>query len=333
VLRIGERPDQRVLQAVEQTAQFPETGWKPRCYALRVRGLVVLVGLWACRPSSQPTPNLIDGGPTAASCPPLAARGAGYPPWDVRQRRDECVRTASGRWTVRRDPSDGDGWRHFLRFEGSDGREWELVVTSPTGLAVRGDGSLVLLDLKDHVTLIAKSGAILAREKLPDCGAVERIAVAWDDTFSFTCGYSILRVDRTGRLLWQKWPFGDHHIRGPWVDQDGTIYVTGNGRVAALAPDGTPRWEVETGWNRHVGDLGWLPGGNIVFVTYQDERHTPTSAEGVRRYYAHEPPEVFEITRRGAIVSSAPLPDAGPTGGWPQVLPVAEDGAHRVHEP
>ena len=286
--------------------------------------------LGACSAPSPGTAVPIGSTGATLSCPPLERPGDGYAPWETWRRRDECVSRRGIRWSVRRDPSDPDGWRHFLRREGGGDKSWELVVTSPTGLAIRDDGSLVLLDLKDRITLISPAGQILARSSHPDCGAVEQLAVAPDGSLAFTCGYSLLRVDRDGTFRWQKWPFGDTHIHGPWVDADGTLYVTGGGHVAALAPDGTPRWTIETGWNRYVGDLAWLDGGNAVFVTSQAESHTPTSPEGVRVYYEHEPPELFEITRRGEIVRRVPWDGGDPPGGWPPVLAATVDGANRL---
>jgi hypothetical protein len=108
--------------------------------------------------------------------------------------------------------------------------------------------------------------------------------------------------------------------------------VSGGGDVAALAPDGSERWRVNTGWNRYVGAIAWLPGGDLVFATTQDEMHTPTDDNGVRFYYEPEPAELFTVTRDGQVASRASFWESAPPGGWPEVLPYPEDRACRVPE-
>ena len=265
------------------------------------------------------------------ACPPPEPDGTNYPPWQLRHHFERCIRGAEGRWSVERDASDPDGWRHHLTFEGVEGQDVRVEVTSPTGLARRIDGKLVLLDLKEGVTLFALDGSVVWRATHPSCGAVHDVAVGWDDAITFTCGRSVVRLDAQGTLLWQRWPFGNTSTGGPWVARDGTLYVSGNGRVAALEPSGDVRWSFPTGSNRAVGRLVWNARGNLVFDTGMAAMHSnPDETNGLRIYFPSEPNELFELSPAGALVSRTPYPSIPPPGGWPAVLPVPADGSHRV---
>lgn len=266
----------------------------------------------------------------ALPCPPPDPEHHGFAPWDIWRFDADCIRGPEGRWTVEADTSDADGWRHVLVFEGVDGRSWRLEVIAPVGLARRLDGAVVVLDLREGAQLVAPDGSVVWRSTFPNCGAVRNEAIGWDDAITFTCGYSLLRLNADGSLAWQRWPFGNTSIGGPWVDRDGTLYVSGGGHVAAVAPDGSARWDVATGWNRYVGAIAWLQNGNMVFATTQDEMHTPTSDDGVRIYYEAEAAELFEVTRTGTVVRRESFWDAAPQGGWPAVVPEPEDRSYRA---
>lgn len=269
--------------------------------------------------------------PAGPPCPPPAPRSPVSPPWEVSHRFDQCVRGPEGRWIVDRDQTDPRGLRHVLRFDGAAGESWELLVTAPTGLARRLDGTLVVLDLHSGVTLVSREGTVLRRSTHPKCGLVDGLAIGFDDAITITCGYSVVRLDARGALLWQVWPFGDHYIRNVWVDADHVAYVSGNGRVAALGADGRTLWTTSTGFNRAIGTLVWNAAGNLVFDTSMDARHSdPSESGGYSFYYDEEPNELFEVDRRGAIVRRMTYESAPPAGGWPAVLPVDEDGGHRA---
>ncbi len=269
--------------------------------------------------------------PAGPPCPAPAPRSPVAPPWELRHRFDLCVRGPEGRWSVEPDTTDRDGYRHHLRFDGANGASWALVVTVPTGLARRLDGSLVVLDLKSGVTLVSPEGAVVWRSTYPSCGSVAALAAGFDDEITVACGYSVIRLDARGALRWQVWPFRDGYIRNVWVDTDHVAYVSGNGRVAALGADGRTLWTTSTGFNRAIGTLVWNTAGNLVFDTSMDARHSdPSESGGYSFYYDEEPNELFEVDRRGAIVRRMTYESAPPAGGWPAVLPVDEDGGHRA---
>jgi hypothetical protein len=285
---------------------------------------LLAVAALACAP---PTPARVA---QALPCPAPDPTHRGLAPWDVSHFEAACIRGPEGRWSVEKDASDAEGWRHTLVFDGVDGKHWTLAVIAPVGLARRLDGHVVVLDLQDGATLVSPDGRVVWRSRFRHCGHVRDVGIAWDDAITFSCGYMLLRLDAHGRQTWAKWPFGNTHVSGPWVDRQGTLYVSGGGNVAALGPDGTPRWTLSTGWNRYVGAIGWLPDGNLVFATTQDERHSPTSPEGYRFYYDSEPPELFEVTRSGEVVRRERFDAASPVGGWPTVTAAPEDRSGRV---
>ena len=263
-------------------------------------------------------------------CPPGEPRGEGFPPWETRTTFDRCVRGPNERWSVVRDETDPEGWGHVLTFEALDGTTWTLDVIAPRALARRIDGHLVMLEGKQRATLVSPAGERVWSASHPECGFVEALAVGWDHAIVFACGYSVVRLDPDGQMAWHVWPFGDHSVRNVWIDRDGTTYVTGNGRVAALDIDGKTRWSVSTGFNRAIGRVVWNAAGNLVFDTSMDALHSPESSSGYRFYYDDEPRQLFEVTRSGEIVRSQPYEQAPPSQGWPTVLAVPEDGSHRV---
>jgi hypothetical protein len=261
-----------------------------------------------------------------ADCPVLESHP--NPPWDVASRVD-CVRSARERVTVQADPTDGDGFRHFLDYEDVDGSHWRHIVTRPVGLALRIDGAIVVLDLKEGATLFDTAGVVVWRTQFPYCGALDSVAVGFDDTITFACGFSILRLDRNGVLLWSQFPFGNAGTLGPWVDRHGTLYVTGAGEVRALNPDGSQRWTLSTGTNRYVRRLGWLPNGDMTFQTSMNELHTRDDGSGIRFYYPYEDDELFETTRAGVVVRREAL-SIMTVPHWPRTWPIPADGAHRL---
>ena len=271
--------------------------------------------------------------PAGAGAPcPDVARTPGYPPWHrpFTLAPELCIRGPEGRHTVEKDATDRDGWRHFLVFDGAHGERVRTPITAPTGLARRFDGSVIVLDLKDGVTLVALDGSIRWRSSHPKCGAVDHLALDARGAITFACGYSVVRLEPDGKLAWQKWPFRDQQVRGPWVDPDGAVYVSGAGKVAALASNGEPLWTFSTGNNRAIGQLVWNDAGNLVFDTSMDELHSAPGPSGISFYNDFEPRELFEITRSGKLVKRVQYEGDAPPGGWPGVLPTPEDGAHRA---
>lgn len=269
----------------------------------------------------------------ALGCPAPTSQPSGLAPWSKAFTRKPCIRGPEGRWLVEPDSTDRDGWRHFLRFTGTSGKRWTVTVTAPTGIARRRDGHVVVTDLKQGVTLISPSGAVLWRSRHPYCGAVESLAVGWDHSIYLACGYSLVRIEKNGKVAWQKWPFGNTHVGNLWVACDGSLFASSGGTVARLAADGSFRWRFGTGSNRHVGTLAWLPAGNLAFVTSMAARHSPPSRGGLRLYYPYEPPELLELTPAGKAVRRERLPAGKPRGGWPTVLGAHEDGGHRAPFP
>lgn len=280
----------------------------------------------SAEPSERTSP------PSPPTCPE-PERDASYPPWHRGFVKDPCVRDARGRWASRRDPSDGDGWRHFLEFTptaGSAAEPFSVDVTSPMDLALRTDGACVVVDLKHHISLISPEGKLLWRKAFPRCGYVYATAISYDHHISVGCGYSLLHFEPDGEFSYQKWPFGNHSLGGPWVDRDGTLYVTGDGSVAALDPHGDERWRVSTGFNRATSQLGWSAAGDLVFDTGMAELHSdPATTGGMRIYHEQEPSELFLLSRGGKIISREQH-DGTPAKGWPPTLPYPEDGAHRI---
>lgn len=286
-------------------------------------GAVDIAAPSAAPPTRQRTPR------AAPSCPAPEWRGAGYPPWEREYAFARCIHAPQGRWSVEPDKTDPEGFRHILSFAGARGDSWRLAVTAPTGMARRRDGQLVLIDLKNGVSLISLQGNVVWTAHHPKCGTVGSVAVGWDDVIVFGCGFSLLRFSARGKFEWQKWPFGDVHLRGPWVDRDGTLYVSGGGQVAALDDSGKPRWTFSTGSNRATGELMWNRAGDLVFDTGMAALHT---FGPVHRYFPRRPNELFEITRSGKLVWRKEH-EGVPDGGWPEVLSVPEDGSYRVPQP
>lgn len=271
--------------------------------------------------------------PVAAPCP-TPTPSAGYPPWHRGYSKALCVRDTRGRWRSEQDPTDVDGWKHWLVFDGVDGASFRVEVIAPLALALRVDGSAMVVDLKDHLSLISAGGELRWRRPFPRCGHTQQLAIGQDNVSYFTCGYSILRFDADGALDWQKWPFGNHRMGGPWVDQRGTVYVSGDGSVAALDATGEARWKLSLGFNRAVGDLMWNAAGQLVCDTSMAELHTDSATSGGYRFYHEpEPNALFVVSATGRLLSSTPYPSQAPSGGWPEVLPRPEDGAHRVTLP
>ncbi|MCA9628157.1 MAG: PQQ-like beta-propeller repeat protein [Myxococcales bacterium] len=298
----------------------------PRALPPRAQVDVPVRGVETHRRSSPPNPP---------ACPELQAE-EGYPPWHRGLVKETCVRGARGRWQVRADDSDPDGWRHWLDFTpttGSDAKAFSVEVVAPMALALRSDGAAVVVDLKDRVSLIAPDGELVWRKAFPRCGYAYSVAIDYDHHISVNCGYSLLHFEPDGQLAYQKWPFGNHSLGGPWVDRDGTLYLSGEGTVVALNPHGKEIWRVSTGFNRALSQLGWLPSGDMVFDTSMAELHSnPEQTHGLRIYWQEEPPELFVISRTGKIVSREQH-DGEPTRGWPEALPYPEDGSHRIPEP
>jgi hypothetical protein len=258
-----------------------------------------------------------------ATCSYEAEQGGS--PWEVRRAKLTCAASPHEVVTIRADASDTEGWRHFLDYADVDGVRWTANVIAPVGLALRTDGGIVVLDLKQGATLLDRGGHATWHTQFPYCGAVEDVAVGFDDAITFSCGYSLVRLDRMGMFQWQHFPFGNVHTHGPWVDRVGTLYVTGRGDVAALNADGTERWKFSTGFNRNVHTLGWLPNGNMTFVTSMDELHT---SGRLHIYHLPEPQELFELTRGGAVVRRDEFTTV--PAEWPRTWPVPTDRAHRL---
>ncbi|MCA9640326.1 MAG: PQQ-like beta-propeller repeat protein [Polyangiaceae bacterium] len=318
-----------------------DSAWLPQCAAL---------GLWlggCAAPQPAVTTAQVDvpvgsataskrtSPPNAPACP-KPKHDEYDPPWHRGFVKEPCVRDARGRWASRGDPTDVDGWRHFLDFTPATGAEAEpfsIEVISPMDIALRTDGACVVIDLKDHISLVSPRGELLWRKPFPRCGYVHATAISYDHHISLGCGYSLLHFQPNGDLSYQKWPFGDHSLGGPWVDRDGTLYVTGEGSVAALDPHGDVRWKVSTGFNRATSQLGWSAAGDLVFDTSMAEIHSdPAKTNGMRIYWETEPGELFVLSRSGKIISREKH-DNVPAKGWPETLPYPQDGAHRVDGP
>jgi hypothetical protein len=305
-----------------------------------VLGLGLLVGCQPSASSPRSTPGrevgrsrpLASPRSIALLCPPAQRTGSGHSPWET-YRHSKCIRGPEGRWRAERDPTDRDGWRHVLVFDGTDGRRWRVPVTAPTGLARRLDGHVLVLDLKQVATLISPAGVVVWRSAFPRCGALDSVAIGWDDVITFACGYTLVRIEKDGKVAWQKWPFGNQHVHNVWVACDGTLHVTSGGQVAALHADGTRRWTLSTGFNRYVQATAWLPNGHLVLQTSMSELHTPTSPGGFRFYHEYEPPELIEVTPDGRIARREVMPSSQPAAGWPTTLPLPEDGAYRMPLP
>ncbi|MFO0547695.1 MAG: hypothetical protein U0271_04855 [Polyangiaceae bacterium] len=265
----------------------------------------------------------------APPCPIRQAAQEGLPPWQGEDAFDKCIRSAEGRWLVTPDKTDPDGYRHTLAFDGARGERWTLAVDAPLALARRLDGGVIVVDLKNHVTLVSNAGAVVWKTEHPKCGMLESLAVDYSGNAIWSCGYSLLRVDANGHFAWQKWPFRDHHMGSVWVDRGGLVYTSGDGVVIALSPEGEERWRFATGFNRAIGKLVWTAQANLVFDTSMAELHSDTDSAGYSFYYDVEPNELFEISRGGALVTRAKREGSAPPQ-WPVVLPVPEDGSHRL---
>lgn len=286
-------------------------------------------------PDSSAAPVERSSPPRPPPCPEVTQE-SGYPPWHRAFVKEPCVSDTRGRWSSQRDPSDSDGWRHWLDFTptpGSDAEAFRVDVISPVDLALRSDGACIVVDLKEHVSLISPRGELVWRTEFPRCGYVHATAVSYDHHISLGCGYSLLHFEPDGKFAYQSWPMGNHSLGGPWVDRDGTLYVSGGGSVAALDPHGEALWKVSTGFNRATSQIGWSAAGNLVFDTGMAEMHSdPEQTNGWRIYSEREPNELFVLSRSGEILSREPH-DGPPAKGRPATLPYPEDGAHRVPEP
>jgi hypothetical protein len=269
----------------------------------------------------------------ALPCPAGIRHFSGTAPWET-QRHTTCIRGPEGRWIAEQNVIDPQQLgRYVVRFDGIDGRRWRSPARSPVGLARRLDGHALLLDGERGATLYSLHGAVVWRTSLPRCGALDSIAIGWDDVTYVACGYQILRIEKDGRLAWEKWPFGNQHVNHLWVDCDGTLYATSRGQVAALRPDGTVRWSVSTGFNRYVHPTAWLPNGRLVLQTSMAEAHSPRGQGRYVFYYEVEPSELLEVTVDGKIERREEVKDARPGSAWPRTMPLPEDGANRVPRP
>jgi len=239
----------------------------------------------------------------------------GAPPWerDPLGRWPKCIETEDGaRVSIEKDPTDLDGWRAVLVAADGGGERYRRDTRAMSSMAVATDGGVVIAHVEDAVSRYAPTGALLWKTPHPRCGA-PAVSIGGDGRVVFACGYSLIAMSPEGRLLWQKWPFGNQHVGQPLLLDDGTMVVRSGASVARLDANAEPIWKIDAGWNRYVYPIGALANGNLVFRTAQDELHTPGE---VHIYYPSEPQELFVISRAGAIVSRRETET-----DWPAALP------------
>jgi hypothetical protein len=280
-------------------------------------------------PSAAPTPGataVATGTTPRLACPPpepslLDSNDA--PSWerDPLGRWPRCLETTDGaRVLTTKDETDPDGWRAFLVVEDTRGVRFRLTTRAVSAMGLAKDGSVALAHVEDKVTLVSPQGAVVWSTEHPRCGAPE-VSVGHMNEVVLGCGYSLLKFAPDGRFLWQKWPLGNTSISKPLLLRDGAMIVSGGGVVAGLDADGSVKWRVETGWNRHVLRIGARANGDLVFRTAMAALH---SDGPIRMYYEHEPPEVFIVSRGGRIVSREEV-ERAPEGGYPSSLPWTPD--------
>jgi hypothetical protein len=193
---------------------------------------------------------------------------------------------------------------------------YRLPTRAVSSMNLGPDGSIVLAHVEPRVTRVSREGAILWTVEIPKCGS-PALVVGYNGEVVNACGYSLLKHAPDGKLLFQKWPFGNTRIGVPLLARDGTMIVSGGGVVAFLDADGEPRTKLPTGNNRYVHALGVLTNGDIVFRTTMAEMH---SSGPIHFYYDHEPPELFIVTRAGALKARSKAESP-----WPESLPFTPD--------
>jgi hypothetical protein len=73
----------------------------------------------------------------------------------------------------------------------------------------------------------------------------------------------VMAVGSTGAIAWQR-PYTSDNF-GPAIGADGTVYPSYGNPLLALAPDGTPKWNVDLGWNGFGESVAIAADGTIAW--------------------------------------------------------------------
>jgi hypothetical protein len=293
---------------------------------------VWLVAVCACAQAAPPPPvaappppvsNATHAGALACPTPPPdQVEPAEAPPWerDPLGRSPRCIETGDGaRVRIEKDPSDAEGWRAFLVVEDDRGVRFRRPTRSAMSFALAPDGGVVIAHTEDAVSRFSPTGDLVWKSDHPKCGYAD-VTVGHDGRVVLGCGYSLVALSPDGKVLWQKWPFGNQTIHPPLLAADGTMIVRSGATIAKLDAAGEIVWHLDTGWNRYVNQIGVSRDGALVFRTSMAASHTDGP---VHYYYDQEPEELFAVSLDGKILSRAKL--AYDAHVWPASLPWTAD--------